>query len=90
MCHAGTLLGAGGATAYYNGVDVTGTVRNLLLSPSSGSFPAWQQRAAGGGRNLELESLYKLVRVAFVLRALYACAMYAEEFLLLHLCARVQ
>ncbi|KAK9840804.1 hypothetical protein WJX81_005840 [Elliptochloris bilobata] len=57
----GTLLGAGGATAYYNGVDVTGTVRNILLSPSSGNFPAWQQRAGGAGSGKELDSLYKLV-----------------------------
>ena len=40
-------------------------MRNILLSPSSGNFPAWQQRsgAAGGGSGKELESLYKLVRM---------------------------
>ncbi len=68
---AGTLLGAGGATAYYNGVDVSGTVRSLLLSPSGGGFPAWQQRngagSAGGGK--ELESLYRLVRAHTLLQA---------------------
>jgi hypothetical protein len=68
---AGTLLGAGGATAYYNGVDVSGTVRSLLLSPSGGGFPAWQQRngagSAGGGK--ELESLYRLVRARAFLQA---------------------
>jgi len=68
---AGTLLGAGGATAYYNGVDVSGTVRSLLLSPSGGGFPAWQQRngAGGAGGGKELESLYRLVRAHTLLQA---------------------
>jgi hypothetical protein len=68
---AGTLLGAGGATAYYNGVDVSGTVRSLLLSPSGGGFPAWQQRsgAGGAGGGKELESLYRLVRAHAFLQA---------------------
>lgn len=42
---------------------MTGTVRNILLSPSSGNFPAWQQRSAAAGGGKELESLYKLVRM---------------------------
>ena len=56
---AGALIGAGGATAYYNGVDVSGTVRTLLMGGQLRDMPSWHSAASN---NRELDSLYKLVR----------------------------
>lgn len=55
----GALVGAGGATAYYNGVDVTGTVRTLLMGGQLRDMPSWHTSPS----NRELDSLYKLVRL---------------------------
>ena len=57
LVRAGALIGAGGATAYYNGVDVSGTVRTLLMGGHLRDMPSWQSTAS----NRELDSLYKLV-----------------------------
>ena len=54
----GALVGAGGATAYYNGVDVTGTVRTLLMGGQLRDMPSWHTSSSN---NRELDSLYKLV-----------------------------
>jgi hypothetical protein len=55
---SGALVGAGGATAYYNGVDVSGTVRSLLTGGQLRDLPGWQ---SSGGNGRELDALYKLV-----------------------------
>ncbi|BDA51119.1 hypothetical protein COCOBI_17-3390 [Coccomyxa sp. Obi] len=54
----GALVGAGGATAYYNGVDVSGTMRYLLTGGQLRDLPSWQ---SSGGNGRELDALYKLV-----------------------------
>lgn len=54
---AGALLGAGGATAYYNGVD-SNSFWGSFFAPSWGSGQRW----AAQGRSSELDDLYKMVR----------------------------
>ncbi len=55
---SGALVGAGGATAYYNGIDVSGTVRSLLTGGQLRDLPNWQ---SSGSNGRELDALYKLV-----------------------------
>ena len=70
MWPTGALVGAGGATAYYNGVDVTGTVRTLLMGGQLRDMPSWHTSPS----NRELDSLYKLVIFLDVARmSLLAC-----------------
>ena len=57
MCCAGALLGAGGATAYYNGMDGSSLFHHLVNPSWSGT----QRWTAPSGKNPELDDLYKLV-----------------------------
>ncbi|CAK0786024.1 hypothetical protein CVIRNUC_009237 [Coccomyxa viridis] len=53
----GALVGAGGATAYMNGFDLTSMARSLLVGPPHQSMP-WQAQMNNKG---EMDALYRLV-----------------------------
>lgn len=53
---AGTLLGAGGATAYFNGIDVTAALRSILNGQPT--LRSWNL-----GQNTDIDQLKRLVRL---------------------------
>ena len=77
---SGALVGAGGATAYYNGIDVSGTVRSLLTGGQLRDLPNWQ---SSGSNGRELDALYKLV--CYFETAL--CVLVQHAFVLSRMCA---
>ena len=56
----GALVGAGGATAYMNGFDISSMARSLLVGPPHQSMP-WQAQMNNKG---EMDALYRLVSFA--------------------------
>jgi hypothetical protein len=55
---AGALVGAGGATAYYNGFDVTGAMRYMLSGGQVRDLSGWHAPSS----NKEIDALYRMVR----------------------------
>ncbi len=73
---SGALVGAGGATAYYNGVDVSGTMRYLMTGGQLRDLPSWQ---SSGGNGRELDALYKLVSPKSLIQTLRAACIYPRS-----------
>ena len=60
LLDVGALVGAGGATAYMNGFDISSMARSLLVGPPHQSMP-WQAQMNNKG---EMDALYRLVRIS--------------------------